>query len=496
MKTVIRVEGVNLSCVLDDANDLSTRRGGGMMLLDATKQIEDALQGQATAVSTGASAAVLTLNDGQDAKTALSNVREALKKNDLQHFTFVSAAATGPTLAQAENQALAACRWQQQQSLALAVPTMPEKTGAAVCALDGVRPAEKAYFPPEVRSERKEKLSASVYARRENGRRLRKNLYNDIVGKEFFVPIVIDDLQTLGSPLDSEKENVGNLRDKICLIYADGNGFGRVGQDAAKVNKLAKWDAYIKDERKKLLKKLLNAAQADDRMAGANNVLRLETLLWGGDEFIFVVPAWCGFPVWRFLYEHSRDWSFDDTPLTHAFSLVFAHSKAPIHRLVNLAKDLAEKGKAKTKVRATLTWTALESFDHMGLDLDAALEKRYRKKIAWNDWVLSAESAIAMDDVLCATKQKLPRSQIVSGAMASIHDAIDASEKRMEHAQTQVFNQEAGGDVMKTLINSTLTKDSNAASAWVHLAEAWDYAGHAALGAQEHVFVSVNGRAK
>ena len=77
--------------------------------------------------------------------------------------------------------------------------------------------------------------------------------------------------------------------------------------------------------------------------------VRIETLLWGGDELIWVVPAWCGMEAVQFFFDNTNTkdavWEVNGRRLTHAAGVVFCSCRAPIRSVVKLAKELAESVK-------------------------------------------------------------------------------------------------------------------------------------------------------
>ena len=102
-------------------------------------------------------------------------------------------------------------------------------------------------------------------------------------------------------------------------MYFDGNSFSGIqARHCQTVAAIRDFDADIQGKRKAFLKALLTEIKADPLFLTADNKIRLETLLWGGDEMIFVVPAWCGLRVLHFFYHYSQNWAFNGTPLTHA----------------------------------------------------------------------------------------------------------------------------------------------------------------------------------
>ena len=131
---------------------------------------------------------------------------------------------------------------------------------------------------------------------------------------------------------------------------------------------------------------LLTAAEGDSNWKvkiknESDLYVRLETLLWGGDEFMLVVPAWKGWQVLtHFLTEmQAQDWQFENNTLTYAASIVFCHSNSPIHRVKELAKqlvdDVVKKGSPLVNAFA---YEVLESFDHLGQKVSEYRLKRLR----------------------------------------------------------------------------------------------------------------------
>jgi hypothetical protein len=521
---VVRFEGVNLDCVLNDTSDLSTRRGAGLMLLAAAQQTITGL----TPVSTGASAAIFTAADEESAKDGIKALNDLAKKDGNALFTFGISAAKADSFAPAENASLSAMRWQQMQmpSFVIPQPSSLRDPGPQVCTVNTTLANDA-----KIDGKRKD-ISQSVKTRREYGRTQRQNFYKgqiDLLNQsltprpKLTLPPdfqVTDDLQRLSAVTNGSGLEVGNLADKVCLIYADGNSFGKVGAGAAKKGDtgLRKWDTHIKTLRRKMLHALLQTTIGDprwhtnsiedcdeDESKVAENRVRLETLLWGGDEFIFVVPAWLGFPAIDFLLSHTQNWTSNETEpstvLTHSFSAVFSSAKAPIQRTVDLLKKLADKGKQHKKGMNTVTWAALESFDHAGLNVDDYLSRRYPGgKVGWAHWTLTADHFQTVQSSMQTLKVTLPRSQLFAAAQACVlpNVGLDAH-KRYEHAIqqiTQKVEKEQLDKLWKALSGETfpVTKSQDKSdpidvakvnaqqtTAWVQLAELWDYIGLAPL---------------
>ncbi|MBK6744819.1 MAG: hypothetical protein IPG66_18440 [Hydrogenophilales bacterium] len=166
--------------------------------------------------------------------------------------------------------------------------------------------------------------------------------------------------------------------------------------------------------------------------------IRLEILLWGGDEMMFVVPAWKGWWLLDFFFSKSEDWEApvgeQSDRLHHAAGLVFCHHNAPIARVKHLAKNLAEL--VKTTLgddkpnRSGCAYLALESFDSVGLDLERYLDRTLLGKSGLNGsgWMLTPE---AVKDWLNAFEQGLGDRL----AKRQVHRAAKALTTSGEHTE-------------------------------------------------------------
>lgn len=215
-----------------------------------------------------------------------------------------------------------------------------------------------------------------------------------------------------------------NLADKIAVIYMDGNKFRAVqdafikARTADPVGAQKEFDILIRAHRRKLLVALLDLLLDDSdktwpAAVGAPSeeerevrkkqkhrlcediVVRFETLLWGGDEMVFVVPARFGWRAAETILEETAGWDIEvdagqkPIKLHNAIGLVFCHHDAPIARIQALARKLAEHAKALNRSLGgdhneegwgrkdtLLVPMVLESFDHIGGDFDVALARK------------------------------------------------------------------------------------------------------------------------
>lgn len=523
MPYLIRAEGVNLYSVLEDTSDLSTIRGGGLMLLKAASDIEGETK-SCRKISSGASAILLSVGNKNQAIDAVNKIRIFLKNGENAHFTFVvnTVEEKKGQFNLAETAVLAANRWQQMQSPSLAIPAIPKNpdTDKPVCDLDQVRPsADTLYLSDNVAVP----VSLSVKIRRDQGRALRQGFYRKEIenlkkaSKNLPHNIsFVDDLNFTDDlhSLAGEYPDAGNLEDKFAILYLDGNKFGTFARGCTNGNLLEQWDKKIKKLRRTLLLEILRLADQDprwhalDKRKPGKKLARLETLLWGGDEMMFAVPAWLGWSLLDFIFKHTSQWQHDGKKLTHGVGLVFCNVKAPINRITKLAKQLADKAKevADRKENA-VCWLALESFDHVGTDFDRYMSRRYHGTISARNWVLTANQITVINKNLNLLKSILPLSQIVQAAISAVHlqaashHEEESLKKILKNAYTQLpasAEMEKKGSELLDLWNhlkgthsspepsfpeefpdelSCPGKPLEHVTAWVQLAELWDYAG-------------------
>ncbi len=71
-KYYLRIEGVNLSNFVYDTQDLSTIRGGGLILLDSIDKLKENFKGILDPISTGASSGLFEINTLTSAESFFS----------------------------------------------------------------------------------------------------------------------------------------------------------------------------------------------------------------------------------------------------------------------------------------------------------------------------------------------------------------------------------------------------------------------------------------
>lgn len=435
---LLRIEGVNLSNFVYDTQDLCTIRGGGLLLLEAVKKIHDRPSIKPfnlSPVTNGASSGIFEFQavDDNTGASIRDKIDHLLRTDQtFKHATFVVdyVPDTGDFVHDREL-LMTRNRVRQLQSPTLAYPTNTTGPGRTeICPRDLIRPGLNLFRGPKGA----EMLSESVDCRRNYGKQQKQGFYAALTGQKF--GDFAGDFAAL-----SEAPYKGNLSNKMAVIYVDGNRFGRIQTTQCRTNEDQKnWDNKIQGYRKDLLTALLAQMQNDtdwinpgDPSKGNSPVFRLETLLWGGDEIIWVVPAWKGWKTLEFFFEHvqTNNWRFDDQALEHAAGIVFCHNNAPIDRVVELAKKLAEKAKEKSRETSLFSYQVLESFDHVGASLDEFMKIRTRsQQQTWlgSGMVLQGKAMKAIREDMLLMREGFPKGKVHDLAAVTIEKGMASTE--------------------------------------------------------------------
>lgn len=566
-----QIEAVNIYPAVYDTSQLSVVRGGSLLLKAAVEalagnphlraHIEEYNKGKdrppfllppeeltrrLTAISTGASSGIFGYT-GNDAAGVAREISKYLSGHEyLRDFTFtVVFEPYRDSFPEVKERLIAKARLQQLRQLG-AAPTRPEPAqpafSAEPCALQGILPAYSIMeHPPKSDDGRYKtrKISPSCQNRFLFGRHFRNALYRAEIA-EIDPPSaeILRQLENTGTTESfdeiADTNKYLNLENKIAVLYLDGNGFGGIQRQLVhSVADQEDFDAKVKGYRRQFLADLVQrwiTYVQDNRMP-------LETLLWGGDEMIFVVPASRGFELVQFFYEKSRDWNIEGKNkegecetrrLTHAGGLVFCQYKTPIGRIVELAKDLAESVKQRAYGRKDnfFDYAVLESIDYPAEGLSEFFDQRYGPQLGplrFPLQPLSGSDWPAADEDIAATLKLLPKGQayeIARAALAGDHgpevekmereeqDTPEASEepltnagqpsesasnsvflkrlRRFKHLQALEENGALPG-LMKRFWKDLLRPPPDTDSAdkpqpaavarwqWLHLVELWDY---------------------
>lgn len=504
----LRLEGVNLDAFVGDTRQLSVNRGGSLLLLQAVKDVEERFKNELTTISQGASIGLFGIASDDPAKIA-QNVRESLSTGALRHGTFVvDVVEAGKDFRPAAEAALAGNRWQQMQASSLSIPEVntehARSAKEAVCGVGLMRPASKLCTGIENKL-----LSPSVHARFSYGREKRQYFYEEVTG--------ITGLSEFVKEFHDLASGTAKLNGKMAVFYADGNRFGSLQTSLCPdPARQALWDHAIREKRREFLTSFLrdevracSSEETKNPWLNDDKQIRFETLLWGGDELMFVMPAELG---WRFatcFFKHFGKWDistaklptdspwFDAKPsfpsqiLTHSAALIFAQHHAPIDRLKQLAKEqmtefaknIKEGQEEIGRKSDNLMYLALESFDHLGSSFEHAMSRRYGGQVPLKSLVLGGGAALA--DLLQALSthmetlrdsgQDFARSQLHELVSTLIHPSKAAAPPAdIAAAMKEYFfrAKEESRDAIQTLA-SHFSADPNAI--WIHLEELWDY---------------------
>jgi len=408
-----RAEGVNFSATVDDTNDLSTIRGGSLALLRLHEAVEGALRrsnvGDARLVFSGASKCAFTFAAEGTEEEVDARVRAAVVAYQRDNpggagsppfgqLTLV--VDTVPLEGEAVSVALkkAEARNHARQFRSWTLTGVPVGGATRADRFDGVRPATvsvrlpagklltSADGPEEVA------LAPTVARRRAFGREARQAFYwNEIAeadtilgprGSGLTFTDSVQDLVADSERLVTSKGLPESLRGKIALVYADGNGFGaaraKVGVEAFAATLKPLRDALLAD----MVRWFAQGAKGDEREAFAVEDdprlgLRLETLLWGGDELLFAMPAWLAFAFVGRVFSATRTWNVGG-PLTHAVGVAVAGAKTPIRQLRRVAKQVADAAKdAGLRHVNSVGFEIYESLAPPDLEIAGARERTY-----------------------------------------------------------------------------------------------------------------------
>ncbi len=388
---LLRLEAVNFGESCYDTNDLSTIRGGSMMMSNAHELIRQKLPSelQREPASCGASHAIWEFAAADDSKAEevrVATLRALAQDKLLQHGTFVCAVLS-KTDGEAEDvqQLRMLNRWNQFQQPTVTAPDLPDPTGRddrrPYCELDRVRPSVATIH----KGNDNYRVSASTRARREYGKRQKQEFYRGLIQEEVSV---VNELRELAAhPAPSHR-----LTGKIAVIYVDGNKQSEMAAQLG-LTDLGRFRTYVRNKYREFLTALLrdivatrpNARESSEwyfwDASEEEHQIRLETLLWGGDDIILVVPAWQGWSVMRRFYQAARTWEFRGTKFTHSAGIVFCGGKAAIQSMREFADQLVihcKKRGGEQEYRDLISYEVLESFDIPKADLDHWWASRLR----------------------------------------------------------------------------------------------------------------------
>ena len=473
---LLRIEGVNLDSFVFDTQNLSTIRGGSLLLLDGVEGIGTTYP-ELTPISTGASAGLFRVQDGVDAQQIAVKLRnDLLTHHQLQHATFVVDVAqmrddTPRSFVAAREQLIALNRFQQQHAPMVSVPEWNEDKDAVVCPTDHVRAATVG------------KNSNAVNVRQQHGgREAKQSFYKRQFPLEDPNPAAdmafTNDLEQLTDGYENE-----TLNRKMAVIYIDGNSFSTIQNSLVLAatnaeDEQKRIDEKLKGYRREFLRSLLAGMKNQPEMwRNADGTYRLEVLLWGGDDMLLVVPAWLGWRTAAIFYDCAASWQLGE-PLKHAMGIVFCHHNAPIHRIWHLAKKLSDLAKID-RGRNLIAYAVLETFDHAGNDLTEYRSRRFPDLDAAKQ-LLAGESIHTAIEAFNAVEPDIPRSKVyllVRMLLEQLHCSSPDDKKRKDISdRIKKIDAEIRASCRKTQELQKLEAClGGTPGAWAHILELWDY---------------------
>lgn len=560
---LLRIEGVNFASTMLDTTDLSTVRGSSFLYLEAVDSIPKILRersdvaGFAT-LSRGGSVGLFSLElaDGASPGQIRNDLQAELPARSklFGYLTFVidlvpigeppalppggDEAKAPPQFLIDRERVIAANRWRQLRSPSVVAPSLPSEpadereASERVCDFDLVRPAR----PKMMKIKGRDRwVSDSVCERRGHGVDRKFNWYRDLLGpldagRSWPFAGFATDMDDLADPGGDNP----NLKGKIAVFYADGNGFGRIQDDLIRgkddqiygspEDRQRDWDESLQGYRRRLLERVLDTVagheaglqdldkmsdkrkeEEQDRRTRLNKAgdprpnLRLETLYAAGDEGMWIVPASLGWtlaatffaetlgrdietggrglrPGWTIGGHADDDDRVDGPLLHHAAGLVFCHHDAPITRIQALVRDLAEVAKAHDRSRSLLCYQVLESFDHIGRDLDAFRHERCPAGIAPADMILPGDRMGPVLGRIAALKSKsrLPRRQLKRLALTlhanGVGEEVSAVEKTLADEHKREHHRDLNAD-----LEPLRDCFGDGPALWLHLDDLWDF---------------------
>jgi len=502
-KYYLQAEAFNIAHVIYDTYDISTIRGGSFMLLAAIKHLENAVPGL-IAIATAASSGLFTYEDSGNLEAQkegkAKKVLKALNDFTEGHATFlVAVEEDNGNFTQAIVLLEADLRRQQWRMPTVIVP--PFASTDQECYFDGWRPGT--YTVDEFEGVR---ISEASRFRRKIGRTFKQHIYSQLLGK----PIEEDDLVARDLGKLAMDDSKGLLNGKIALIQVDGNSFGRIRRNTCDTApRRSAFDDDIQKCREHFLRDILFHARSDPDFQFVDQgkvALRIELLMWGGDEFTLVVPAWKGLEVLERFFRFAGDLQVESglgtVPMTHRAAVIFCHYDAPILQIRRLAEELLSRTKKNIIKKfcealdsdpslASLTqedrnrqlewlsnarygnaarYLVLESFDMLRGSLGQFLDRYYGKGQA-DELLLYGHQMPELRDYLCTVRSAVSKGQVVRIAQVVAHGDEDRLTELSDRLIKSISPDQR--EAMLAAIHGITNGDK---AGWYILADLWDYA--------------------
>jgi hypothetical protein len=347
---ILRFEAADFGSTVFDMPRLSAIRGASLAYLYSDKLVKQTLEKQTgvvvNEVYTGASQGAWRLTCSHEAaKKASDAVRDALRKDDAvtgphSHLCYQVSLVKGDdgkALALAES-LNATARYQGE---GFPLPMFDPSLRGYDTDGDRARPADG-------------KMSKARQARQDFGRRQRQNFYRDFGGRTPSHDFV-DDFETMVKDAPFSRDD--SPASKTAIFFADGNKLDNKRKAAVRkgLDHLTNFSNELKANQQRLLAQIVDWLERGATLReqhfcvtdGEDGKLkfRFETLMWGGDEMLFVMPSWLGLEFSENFFRWTQDWHAGGSAVTFSAGLVIANHKTPIRQTKQLAGDLAQINK-------------------------------------------------------------------------------------------------------------------------------------------------------
>lgn len=498
LEYLFRVEAVNLNATVCDTADISTTRGGGFYLLDRVHTLAENPTYKDYVITEGASTAVLKMATDEPGE----------KRREILDFLYGNK--EGPPIKEMmflveyvpyegsfpENMARLLGKLRVAQMQSPSVRIFPETlapgtdTKGSRLTFDDLNRV----LPSHTIDSVKGPVSYFTDKRLQQGRTLREKIYRTLLGENLKGYGFTDDFEKLS--LDSSQ---GNLNGKIAFIHVDGNKFGKLQQDFSEPQ-LKEYDQKLQDFKKAFLRRVLGLAKEfRSFLTGSAPELkiRLETLLWGGDEMKLVVPGWLGWKVAELFFSTVQgcamtlDVNGKPHDLTYSMGLVFAHHKNRIRNLNKVTESLVKAAKdgldeVTAYVRSEgdrMNCLVLESLETLPSDYSAFAEEVYRTDSL--SLCFSPTEMAALKRLALLLGVGFPRSRLhtitrallgnkVKTFVECVQDGLDLSDMPPgdKSEMIRMIGEVTGTQIEDGKVKKAMPQKSHR---WLQVAELWDY---------------------
>ncbi len=351
---LVQVEVANISSLINDTRQLSVRRGASLAMRNLVRRLPDFVH-ELEVIRKGGSIGIYKVLATKK-QSALDNIRDVLNGKmpgfPIQEEILRQLRVTVETRIYKEEEPfkdairdlVAKTRYAQNSLVDLITECIDESTDQTeqgVCKLTGYRPSGGKRI-------RNDPVADSVHARYQYGRDTKNEFILEEAGLSRDSYQFVKDLNKLSSKLGT------TCHQKMAVVYFDGNDF-TAKQSDFDLDQTREFDKALQSRMQKFLKNLVVNLDRDKTEA---DEIRLEVLIWGGDEVLLVVPAWAGFATLELFYKTMTD---EDNGLSYAGGVVFCHHKTPIDIVSKLAQRLAEQVKRVSREENLFLPILLES---------------------------------------------------------------------------------------------------------------------------------------